>query len=170
MALLEKMFGGNNPLARGYVEKAIDESSPIMDALCDKLDIEQYKVQALLGLAIHDGVISVDALEFGDLAFVYDQFGEGISDYINECVDYMCNDWMIDCGEIVNDKWIVGCDIIDGLRENVKGMTTDEDMIECLCEDEEIADGETIIDVYFGKFDDATKKTAFDIIRKTAGK
>lgn len=170
MALIEKFLGENSPWARNYVEKAIDESSPIMDALCEKLDIDQWELQALLGLAIHEGVIQVDALEFGDLAFVFDRFGEGIPDLINECVDYLCNDWMIDCGEIVNDKWIVGYDIIYDLRGNVKGITTDDDLIECLCEDEEIADGETIIDVYFGKFDDATKKTAFDIIRRTAGK
>lgn len=146
--------------ARRMVENAIDDSSHLVGALCDKMCVTSHAAAQLCGLAIHDGVIAVDSIGFGDLVLIDDAFYGSIDDRIDTYIDMIANDWPCDWGEVVNGKWIVGDYPIQQLRDIVIPHTTDPDFIEFMTSESGIA-----LDDYFGGFTYPQKQVAFQIIR-----
>ena len=146
--------------AEHMVEDAIDESSPLVDALCEKMGVSIHGAAKLCGLAIHDGVIAVDSIGFGDLLLIDDAFYGYIDDRIDTYIDMICNDWPCDWGEVVNGKWIVGDYPIQQLRDIVIPHTTDPDFIAFVTSDSGVA-----LDDYFGGFTESQKQIAFQIVR-----
>lgn len=50
----------------------INDRMPLIDALCSNIGITVPGASQLIGNAIRDGVLSVDQIQFGDLAYVDD--------------------------------------------------------------------------------------------------
>lgn len=146
--------------AEHMVADAIDESSHLIDALCEKMGVPIPGAAKLCGLAIHDGVIAVNSIGFGDLLLIDDAFFGCIDDRIDTYIDMICDDWPCDWGKIVNGKWIVGEYPLQELRDIVIPHTTDHDFIAFVTQDSEIT-----FDDYFGGFPESQKQVAFQIIR-----
>ena len=138
----------------------INDRMPLIDALCSKIGVTVPGASLLLGNAIRDGVLSVDQIQFGDLAYVDDAFHGDLASTIDNCAQMIRDNWTCDWGEIVGGKWIVGDQPLYDLRDIVTNHVTDVEFVEFLC-----SDGDLAPDEYFGGFSDSEKQSAYGIIR-----